>query len=820
MLAATLREHRRRLDDDSARRGAAYGQALAAAIDDALQAAFADAPGCAVVALGSYARGELCPGSDLDVLLVLPDTRRWRRRVDHGALAERLWYPLWDAGFTTGHAARSVRESLALADVDLDALTALLEVRFVAGDAELAAHLAAEARALCVRRRDKVVAQLADGVERRRSRPGPVAEMLEPNLKEGAGGLRDVHALGWAGTALGTGPGGIDALVAGSLLGADDAARVKVAADHLLALRVELHRVNGGKSDLLVLQDHDAVAQRCGAVDADAMIRTLASRAREVSWVVGDVLRAMARDDRRIVDRPLTPRLVVRSSRIHLDGAAPPAPLDVLEAAAQAAELDVPIARATLAAFGAMAAPDWDVWQRAAFGRLLRQGARAVPVFEALDHAGVLVRILPEWTHVRSLPQRNAYHRFTVDRHLLEAVSQCAALLDLADAPLPRPFDGVVARACRRPELLLLAALLHDIGKGMPDDHSIAGAGTAERVARRIGLDSEGVEILVWLVRHHLVMADTAVRRDLSDDATVRRFAGMLAGDGERLRLLYLLTIGDSIATGPAAWNRAKAALVRDLFVKAAAVVESDGALTVVADRRVELADLVGEGAAAAFLAVMPASYPMAFEPEDMVEHRRLLATGALSVACREDVDGRVVVTVVAPDRAGLLATVAGALTICGLAVHEASLFSTSDGMALEVFRADDTFGRFAEDGEEPVVQTLRRALAGELDLAGGVDERRRYHSGPAAAGPVAIALDLDASEAATVIEVHCDDRAGLLYELASTMSSLGLDVTVAKVQTLAERVVDSFYVRDEHGKITDLARLTELEAALRARLA
>jgi len=819
VLAAALRERRGQLDDDRTLRGSAYGQALSDAIDAALHTAFGDAPGFALVALGSYARRELCPGSDLDVLLVVPEPRRFRRRADHLQLAGRLWYPLWDAGFATGHAARSVRESLALADTNLDALTSLLDVRLVAGDPLLAGELEREARALCARRRDKVLARLADGVERRRLRPGPVAEMLEPNLKEGAGGLRDVHVLGWAGHTLGA-PGGLDRLVAEALLTADDAQRVRAAAAHLLELRVELHRVNGGKSDLLVLQDHDAVAAQF-ATDADAMVRTLASRAREVAWITGDVLRATVREDRRVVDRVLTPRLVVRRGRIHLDGAAPPAPLDVLEAAAQSAELDVPVARPTLAAFGAMAEPDWDVWQRAAFGRLLRQGVRAVPVFEALDHAGVLVRILPEWEHVRSLPQRNAYHRFTVDRHILEAVSQCATLLDLGDGDDPLPFEGIVARACRRPELLLLGALLHDIGKGLPSDHSVVGAETATRVARRIGLDSEGVEILVWLVRDHLLMADTAVRRDLSDEATIRRFAEVLAGDGERLRLLYLLTIGDSIATGPAAWSRSKAALVRDLFVKAAAIVESDSAQTVVDDRRRALGALVGGiDEADAFLAVMPAAYPMAFEPEVMAEHRGLLANRTLVVACRDGVDGRVNVTVAAPDRAGLLATVAGALTICGLVVHEANLFSTTDGMALDVFRADDTFGRYAEGGDEPVELTLRGALAGEIDVAAGVAERRRYQGGSRPEGAVEIALDLDASDTATVIEVHCDDRVGLLYELASTMASLGLDVTVAKVQTLAERVVDTFYVRDEHGKISDMRRLAALESALRARLA
>ena len=818
MLAARLKARRRELDDDRSLRGSAYGRAPADAVDETLREAFGSASGVALVALGSYARQELCPGSDLDVLLVLSEPRRLRRRADHGELAERLWYPLWDAGFTTGHGARTVRESLQLAESDLDVLTALLGVRPVAGDAALADALAEQARQLCHRLRDRVLAQLRERAEQRRVRPGPIAEMLEPNLKDGAGGLRDVHTLAWAGDALGE-PGGLARLVADGVLDEADALRVRAGSQRLLDVRVELHRHNGGRSDLLVLQDQDAVA--AGDGDADRMVRDLAATAREIAWIVGEVLAALAPTaERRVVDRALTPRLVVRGGRLAFVGDGRPSALDVLEGAASAAEHDVAFERATLTAFAEMTDPEWDVWQRAAFGRLLRQGARAVPVFVALDHAGVLVRLLPEWEHVRALPQRNAYHRFTVDRHLLEAVAECATLLDLAESPEPRPVEGTVARACRRPELLLIGALLHDLGKGLPGDHSQVGAEIAARIARRIGLDSEGVEIVVWLARDHLVMADTATRRDLSDAATVRRFAEVLAGDGERLRLLYLLTIGDSIATGSAAWSRSKAALVRDLFVKAATFVESDSAETLADERRAALAAMLGDAATAtAFLAVMPPAYVLAFDPEQMVSHRALLARREFGVTTTEGADGRVTLTVAAPDRSGLLATVAGALTTCGLAVHEASLFSTTDGMALDVFRADDPFGRYAEHGSEPIEATLRRALAGELDLAAAVADRREYRPDRRREGRVDVTFDLDASETATVVEVHCDDRAGLLYELAGTLTDLDLDVTVAKVQTLGDRVIDTFYVRDVAGKVDDRARLETIESALRARL-
>jgi [protein-PII] uridylyltransferase len=668
-----------------------------------------------------------------------------------------------------------------------------------------------------------VLESLAEGARKRRAYPGPVAEMLEPNLKDGAGGLRDAQALTWADRLLGgRDPSALVALVAMELLTESDAERVRCGRELLVDRRVELHRVNGGKSDRLVLQDHDAVADAVAAEDADVMVRELSAVAREIAWITDDVFSHVA-PDRSVVDRVLAPNVSVVRGRVRFDHNQVPSALSVLDAAAHAAELGVRFERATLDAFAAMPEPTWDTWERAAFGRLLRAGRNAVATFEALDHAGVLERFLPEWEHVRSLPQRNAYHRFTVDRHLLEAVAECAELLDLADEPLPRGepplIDTVVARACRRPELLLLGALLHDIGKGFDGDHSRIGAVIAERVARRMRLDSEGIEILVWLARDHLLMADTATRRDLSDEETVRRFVSVLAGDGERLRLLYLLTIGDSRATGPAAWGKSKAALVRDLFVKAAAFVEGDSADALLDERRRALVALLGDTATDRFLTIMPASYPMAFEPAVMAAHHELVDRRELAVACTRGDDGRLAVTVAAPDRSGLLATVAGALTISGVAVHEANLFSTSDGMAVDVFRVDDTFGRVAERGEAWVESTLRRALEGEIDVAAGVAERRRYQPDTGPVGPTQITVDFDASRTATVIEVHCDDRLGLLYELADTFATAGVDVTVAKVQTLAERVVDTFYIRDADGPIEDLARLNAIDAALRARL-
>lgn len=821
-----MRDARAALLADLSRRGRVFGEALADVVDRALVDAFGeirDTGQVALVALGSYGRRELCPSSDIDILLV-HNIKGRRGAQSVRTMTEQLWYPLWDAGFVTGHGARTVKESISLADEDLDALTALVEIRFLAGNADLAAELEQRARELAVRRSARVLPTLASAVELRRLRPGAIAEMLEPDLKEGAGGLRDLQSLDWGGWVLGA-PGGTAAFVERGFLMPSDLERVEAGGELLLDIRVALQRVTGSHSDRLALQEHDAVAAQLGIESADALVHALASASRDIAWIAADawsrVSDSLAGEPKgRAADAALAQGVWLRNGRVHIeaeaDGTVPT--LRTLEAACAAAENALAFDRASLTALQATGAPAWDVWQRAGFVRLLRAGPNAVPVFEALDHEGVLARLLPEWSHVRSLPQRNAYHRFTVDRHLLEAVAQCAHLLDAGEEHLPPgrepSVEAVVARACRRPELLLLGALLHDIAKGMAGDHSEVGEQTAEQVVRRMGFDSEAREILPWLVRNHLLMAEVATRRDLSDASVADNVAAVCSGDAERLRLLYLLTIGDSRATGPAAWNPSKAALVRDLFVKAAAAIERGAAKVVAADRREALRSQLGEERAAAFLDRLPEEYVLAFDVDTMCMHEELLAE-APTVRCKKIAGGHVAVTVVAADRPGLLVTLAGALTVSGLDVTEASLFGTTDGIALDVFHGADPFGRVADDDGARVARTIEGALAGELDLSARVEERRRSYAPITKPVPPEVHVDLNSeeSETDTVIEVHTDDDIGLLYRLASAFTELDLDVRIAKVATLGKRVVDVFYVRD-----SDSAMIDDPEAVARLR--
>jgi [protein-PII] uridylyltransferase len=793
MYAATrLRSARERVVADITLRGPAFGAALADACDEAIvesAAALAVKGKWAVIALGSYARRELCPGSDLDVVLIHAGGARGSVA---DAAARSLWYPFWDAGFTLGQATRTPKEALRLADEDLDALTAMLDIRVVAGDAEFAHDLHRKACGLAVKRKGRVIPTLATAADARYTRPGPVAEMLEPNLKDGAGGLRDLHALGWAGVI--AGGTGLDGLVAAGVISGDDVDVLEAANVRLLDVRVALHRVTGGRSDLLTMQEQDFVARLVGAADADTLLRELADAARQVGWISRDAWARLESGRKgpggRVVhrDRRLDEDVVLREDRVVLAADAPVTLTSVLRVAAAAAEQDAAIDRATLARLGAVdGAVEWGAEDRATFFRLLRAGRPLVAVFEALDHVGALVRLLPEWEHVRARPQRNAYHRFTVDRHLLETVVEADRLLD------ERDFDGEMARRARF-ELLLLGAITHDIGKGAPGDHSDVGAARASELATRIGLENHAVVLAAWLVQYHLLLADTATRRDLGAEETIVRF-GRAVQDTERLDLLYALTIADSRATGSTAWSSAKAALCRQLFVETDSLLERGVAGSTIADERRAVLD----------------------------RHRELLEDGELAVVWNTRDDGALECTVVAPDRRGLLAAVAGVLTLVGFDIQSAAGFSDPDtNMALEVYRGVDQFGRLDDAGQRDFVTMLRSALSGALPLRERVSERVGRYRGPADPGGagVDVLIDFDASASSTIIEVHAPDQVGLLASVAAVFADLDIDVSVALVATSGTRAVDVFYVRDEHGaKPSDPKLLQRLRATLIARL-
>jgi len=744
--------------------GTALCAALSAAADDWLGELLAaaldgdDPDGIALVAVGGYGRAELSPQSDLDVVLV------HHPRRDVVAVADRIWYPIWDAGVKLGHAVRTVAEAVSLADGDLDTATALLDCRHLAGDLALTDELARASVARWRKRARRRLAELATSVRARHEKAGEVAFLLEPDLKEGRGGLRDVQALRWAEAARAV------------MLDADARSLVEES-EVLLAARVELHRRTRRPGDRLLLAEQDAVAAALGYADADALMRRVATSARAVAWTsdetwdrVESTLRGpIGRLARR--DQPLEPGLVLRDGRVHVDRGTDPADdaTLVLRAAAAAARHRTRIDRGSLDRLtAAPALPEpWPDAARDALVELLLAGRAAIDVIEALDHVGLWARVVPERTAVHCKPQRNAYHRFTVDRHLLEAAANAAGLTTRVD----------------RPDLLVVGALLHDIGKGFPGDHTEVGIELVEAIGPRFGFAPDDVAELVAMVRHHLLLPDVATRRDLADDGTIRTVVEAV-GRLRTLRLLDALTEADSLATGPSAWGTWKAGLVRELVARCAHVLSGG-----------DVAEAVADGF-----------------PDD---ERRALMAGGDRVILGEGTT----LTVVDVDRPGLFSRVAGSLAANGVPVLAARAHS-ADGRALAEFRVAPRDEPYRWDR---IRADVAAALDGELPIEERLTERARAVRRRARAAAVPdtwVVVDDAVSVHSTVVEVHAPDRVGVLYRITAALADVGLDIRSARVQTLGHEVIDAFYLVDAEGqKLRDPDQLARLEAAIVAAL-
>ncbi|MGQ0744778.1 MAG: [protein-PII] uridylyltransferase [Acidimicrobiales bacterium] len=770
--------------------GADFPPAYSALADQLLRALWSEiagdgAEGLGLMAVGGYGRGELCPGSDLDLLLL--HSRSARARA--AKVAEALWYPLWDCGLRLGHAVRTVDEALALAKEDLDTATALLEIRPLAGDRRLGEVLRSRARHQWGRRGAFYLPLLARGVAERYARADEVAFLLEPDLKDGRGGLRDIGSLHWADAAR------------PRLLG-QDRLRLAQARSLFTGVRVELHRRTGKTSNRLVLQEQDPVAEALGYVDADALMAAVAETARAVAWIADEYWDQVAAAEaaapgRRsgAPDGPLAPGVVLADGRVELaEGTDPSGDTEIiLRVAAAAAAGGFRLGRRCLDRLAAEAPGPGDPWSGEAnrlMVQLLDAGRPALAVLEALDQVGLLVRLIPEWAAVRSKPQRNAYHRFTVDRHLWETAIEAA--------------DRVVR--VRRPDLLLIGALFHDLGKGyvpaLADDHTDAGIMVVGPLARRMGFGPADVTVLEDLVRHHLLLADVATRRDLSDPATIAQVAEAV-GDRQTLELLGVLTEADSLATGPAAWSTWKAGLVSDLVR--------------LADARLAGACGLGPGddlgpPSETLIGALPAD-----RCADLVAE-----AGPGGISVRGDGER---LLVVAPDRPGLFCRVAGALALHNLEVRGARAGGAGPGAAVEEFWVAPTFGQCID---WPAVESsVVRAVGGRLALEWRVNQRAAHyaarHQVLASAIPARtrVTVDNEASASATVVEVRTADGIGVLYRITRALGSLDLDIRSAKVATLGHEVVDSFYVVDAGGaRLTDADHLAEIAPAIEAELA
>lgn len=718
--------------------------------------------GGVLVAVGGYGRSELAPGSDLDLVLLHPNSSP---DADVAKVADAIWYPIWDSGIALDHSVRTLPETRKLASGDLKVVFGLLDARPVIGDTELAetvkSAVLADWRALAKSR----LSEVYEAVQERISRSHELAHLLEPDLKESYGGLRDVVLL---------------RAIAASWITDYPHQTVAAAANMLLDARDALHTVTGKSGDRLLMQEQSAVADLLGYASDDALLRTVIDAGRAIASA-SDLtwhrvqrltrkqpalrrLRNVTADER----IPLADGVVAQHGEVFLARDARPDrdPVLILRAAAAAAQSGMRLAPETVERLAATRTELSEPWPRAAreaLISLLGAGQSAIPVWEALDNAGLMTELLPHWEDVRSLPQRNAIHIYTVDRHQVETAANAAAF----------------TRDVHRPDLLLVASLFHDIGKGKGPDHSSTGATLIDEIAPVLGFPPADVAILRTLVQHHLLLAESATRRDPEDPATVRTVVDAV-GSHETLDLLHAMTKADSLATGPGIWNDWKARLIDDLVQRSHAALAGDDP-----DEVRSLAD----------------------------EYPQLLSNNDVDVVMHSDADG-VRIVVAAPDRVGLLATIAGVLSLQRLDVRAARVETVGD-RALQSWLAIPAFG----DAPTPELLSaeIRRAVAGVLD----VDAKLRARRSPLpkrrgfVPPPPRVSFIPNASDRADVLEVRAHDAPALLWRVGHVIASVGFSITSARVSTLGSEAIDALYLLNASGNRLSVEERTELVEAV-----
>ena len=821
----------------------------------------------ALLAVGGYARREMSVGSDVDLLFL----------VEGAAgplgvrLAERIQLGLWDAGAKVGAAVRDVAQCLALAREDSSALTALLGARFLAGDAELFHALSRAVRERLIPDPARFVAEQRRAMALRHERFGESLYLLQPDLKEGAGGLRDYHTALWvtrAADAQVREPA--DWLHAG-LLSESELRELQEALDFLWQVRNQLHRISGRRADRLTFELQEQLARDFGhSGDADGelpverFMRGYYRAARTVqalSEIVIEQCAARVRPQAGGALRRLGARVVrgargaaevrelgggfrIAGGQLEIAHAAAlrERPLRLLEAFAVAQLHAVPLAYSARRLLRGQRGLVDDAFRNSAEAAQLFMGILDAPhrvtrSLMAMNETGLLGRYLPEWAHIEGRWQHVIYHTYTVDVHSIFLVEQLRRLLRGKFAE-ELPDLTELARALPDFPALLLGGMLHDIGKGRGGDHSSAGANLARNCTQRLGLSEERAQRVIFIVRNHLLMSHIAQRRDLSDPKVIAEFAAAV-GDRENLHNLYLVTFADMRASSESAWTDWRRELLRELFLRCAEFLEAGAEAPQQQAQRSEaraaqrsqaaLAALRQRGAdavrAAEFLEDMPPRYFLSHAARQISRHAEavlaLSPEQPLVTQVRELRSGVSELIVCARDRHGLYGDVAGSITSAGINILGSHVYTTRGGIALEIYRVNTPDGGEADRRERWLrfTRNLENVLAGTADLHALLQAQRRPLGQRSIPGPVPASVSVrnDVSDFYTVIDVTADDRLGLLYDLARTMAEKGLAISVSKATTVLDQIADTFYVTTAQGGRVAPGEVAALQRALLA---
>jgi [protein-PII] uridylyltransferase len=704
----------------------------------------------ALVAVGGLGRAELSFGSDLDLVLIhTPASSRTAAE-----LAERIWYPIWDSGVGLDHSVRTVQQTLDVAQADLRALFGMLDLRLIAGSESLAAELKSKILQLWRKSFPKRITEIIEADQRRHQMYGDLAHLQSPNLKEAQGGLRDLVTLG---------------ALSKSWQVEVGMANLRNAQQVLMNTRTALHIATGKKTDLLTQDLQSDVAQIMGYFDSDALLKDIYQAARQISFSYRSAIRTaenLSRSTglfgRRKSERvPIGDGLVVADGAIQFaighiaDDALP------LKAAVAAAESKLPINSDSLIELAKFSQINsWQVRHRELLTSFLGAGEGLLETWEALDHAGIISNWVPHWDAVRCAPQRNSVHLYTVDRHLVQTTVEASKL------------TSNVAR----PDILLIASLLHDIGKARSEDHSVLGARLTAEITLQLGYKKTDRELIELLVRHHLLLPETATRRDLEDPATILAVQNIVQTP-DTLNLLHQLAIADALATSPIAASKWRLGLIDQLVSKVTML-------------------LTGEAISA--------------EPE--LNHFDIAVDDIGIGLSLEPGTDEIKVRVIAPDAPGLLAVIAGLFSLHRLIVRSAKTKTVST-TAMSQWQLQPLFGDAPT--EAFLRSELRRALTGAIDVSALLSERERTALQRIENLATPKVLFPQASTTATVVEVRVHDGPAMLHRIAAAISTTGIDIVAAHISTLGASADDVFYLRNSSGEPLTAAEQQQVARAI-----
>jgi len=801
----------------------------------------------AVVAVGGYGRGELAPYSDIDLLFLFP----WKQTAHGEQIVEYMLYMLWDLGLKVGHSTRSIEDCVRLAKRDLTIRTALLEARFLWGEQTLFLEMrkAYSDQVISGATMEFVTGKLAER-DARHEKMGDSRYYVEPNIKDGKGGLRDLQTLYWI-AKFAYQVDSVADLVDREVLTKAEARNFSKDQNFLWSVRFHLHYISGRAEERLTfdvqtrISERMGYAERAGASGVERFMKHYYIVAKDV----GDLTRIFcAAIEAENMSRPIIRLPRLRRSRdlmgFEIDR-------DRLTVADENQFADDPVALIRL--FYVAHNEGLDIHPHAL--RLVTQNLKRIDknmredpeanrmfvematsidspevVLTRMNEAGVFGKFLRDFGRVVGQTQHDMYHVYTVDEHTIQAIGLLAKI-ERGDLKKEHPVSSEVIHKISSRRALYLAVLFHDIAKGRGGDHSVLGARVAKRVCPRLGLDPEESETVEWLVAEHLIMSDVAQKRDLNDPKTIDDFVEKVQSP-ERLRLLLCLTVVDMRATGPNVWNNWKAQLLRELYHGAGDVMSGGQLTDARADRvaaaKERLRDALADWSDADIEAHMDrgyAGYWLTFDTETLAHHARMMREAEqeklpLSIRTRVRVDIDVTeLTIFTQDHPGLFSRVAGAISAVDANIVDAKAFTSPQGMALDTFWLQDNNATAlsASGALAKLTVQIERALAGQMKRSEPqaqrtfVPERIKVFK-----VPPRVIIDNRASAAHTVIEINGRDRPGFLYLVTGALFSLSLQISSAKISTFGERAVDVFYVKDSFGmKITHDGRLAKIRKTL-----